>query len=236
MIKVTYDLHNDEKMSVGNIMTEYEEKFSASVSTALPSWNRTNVGIDMTRNILAVCGFSSTLHFPTLQVPSNSSSGAMYWFICRFMNYKPRMDVVLCKKFFLILQYIFVLIKEIIKANFAVIKMIMSSRYDRGPLTARTKQANNINARITSIAIYISIHPFQPFQQSYKQGIMYWFICRFMNYKPRMDVLLCKKFFLILQYIFVSAPSFYTARTSLHKNPPEPAACFPLPLRQNFRL
>ena len=33
-------------------------------------------------------------------------SGAMYWFICRFMNYKPRMDVLLCKKFFLILQYI----------------------------------------------------------------------------------------------------------------------------------
>ena len=28
MVKVTYDLHNDEKMSVGNIMTEYEEKFS----------------------------------------------------------------------------------------------------------------------------------------------------------------------------------------------------------------
>ncbi len=26
--KVTYDLHNDEEMMVGNIMTEYEEKFS----------------------------------------------------------------------------------------------------------------------------------------------------------------------------------------------------------------
>ncbi|MDE6972522.1 MAG: Na+/H+ antiporter subunit E [Lachnospiraceae bacterium] len=64
-------------------------------------------------------------------------SGAMYWFICRFMNYKPRMDVVLCKKFFLILQYIFVLIKEIIKANFAVIKMIMSSRYELEPVVVR---------------------------------------------------------------------------------------------------
>ncbi|MCI8923933.1 MAG: Na+/H+ antiporter subunit E [Lachnospiraceae bacterium] len=64
-------------------------------------------------------------------------SGAMYWFICRFMNYKPRMDVLLCKKFFLILQYIFVLIKEIIKANFAVIKMIMSSRYELEPVVVR---------------------------------------------------------------------------------------------------
>ena len=64
-------------------------------------------------------------------------SGAMYWFICRFMNYQPRMDVLLCKKFFLILQYIFVLIKEIIKANFAVIKMIMSSRYELEPVVVR---------------------------------------------------------------------------------------------------
>lgn len=64
-------------------------------------------------------------------------SGAMYWFICRFMDYKPRMDVLLCKKFFLILQYIFVLIKEIIKANFAVIKMIMSSRYELEPVVVR---------------------------------------------------------------------------------------------------
>lgn len=47
------------------------------------------------------------------------------------------MDVLLCKKFFLILQYIFVLIKEIIKANFAVIKMIMSSRYELEPVVVR---------------------------------------------------------------------------------------------------
>ncbi len=29
MIACTYDLHNDEKMNAGNIMTEYEERFSA---------------------------------------------------------------------------------------------------------------------------------------------------------------------------------------------------------------
>lgn len=64
-------------------------------------------------------------------------SAAMYWFICKFMNYKPRMDVLLCKKFFLIVQYIFVLIKEIIKANFAVIRMILSSRYELEPVIVR---------------------------------------------------------------------------------------------------
>ena len=29
LIEVTHDLHNDEKMNIGNIMTEYEAKFSA---------------------------------------------------------------------------------------------------------------------------------------------------------------------------------------------------------------
>ena len=29
MTECTYDLHNDEIMNVGNIMTEYEEKFSS---------------------------------------------------------------------------------------------------------------------------------------------------------------------------------------------------------------
>ena len=66
-------------------------------------------------------------------------SAFMYVFICRFMGYKPRMDLLLAKKFFLILQYVYVLIKEIIKANYAVIKMIMSSRYEMEPTVVRFK-------------------------------------------------------------------------------------------------
>lgn len=66
-------------------------------------------------------------------------SAVMYGFICKFMNYRPRMDIILCKKFFLIIQYVFVLIKEIIKANFAVIKMILSSRYVLEPAIVRFK-------------------------------------------------------------------------------------------------
>lgn len=66
-------------------------------------------------------------------------AGLMYLFICKFMNYKPRTDLILCKKFFLIIQYVFVLVKEIIKANFAVIKMIMSSRYEIEPAVVKFK-------------------------------------------------------------------------------------------------
>lgn len=61
----------------------------------------------------------------------------MYLFICKFMGYKPEMDLILCRKFFLILQYVFVLVKEIVKANYAVIKMIMSSRYEIEPVIVR---------------------------------------------------------------------------------------------------
>ena len=66
-------------------------------------------------------------------------SGLIYWFTCRFLGYRPRTDLVLLKKLFQILQYVFVLIKEIIKANFAVIRMITSSRYEIEPAVVRFK-------------------------------------------------------------------------------------------------
>lgn len=66
-------------------------------------------------------------------------AGFMYLFICKFMDYKPKTDLILCKKFFLIIQYVFLLVKEIIKANFAVIRMIMSSRYEIEPAVVRFK-------------------------------------------------------------------------------------------------
>ena len=66
-------------------------------------------------------------------------AGLMYLFICKFLNYHPKTDLLLCKKFFLVFQYVFVLITEIIKANFAVIRMIMSSRYEIEPAIVRFK-------------------------------------------------------------------------------------------------
>ncbi len=66
-------------------------------------------------------------------------AGLIYWFICRFLNYSPRTDLLLGKKLFQMLYYVFALIKEIIKANFAVIRMIMSSRYEIEPAVVRFK-------------------------------------------------------------------------------------------------
>lgn len=61
-------------------------------------------------------------------------AGAMYWFICKFLDYKPRNDLVMCKRFFLILHYIFVLVKEILKANAAVFRIIYSAKYEFEPV------------------------------------------------------------------------------------------------------
>ena len=66
-------------------------------------------------------------------------AGGMYWFICKFLDYSPHTDLVVGQKLFQILHYVFVLVKEIIKANFAVIKMIMSSRYEIEPAVVRFK-------------------------------------------------------------------------------------------------
>ena len=60
-------------------------------------------------------------------------AGAMYLFICRFLDYSPRKDLILCKRFFLVLHYIYVLLKEILKANGAVFKMIYTEKYQYEP-------------------------------------------------------------------------------------------------------
>lgn len=64
-------------------------------------------------------------------------SALIYWFTCKFLGYSPRTDLLMARKLFQVLQYVFILIKEIIKANFEVIRMITSSRYEIEPAVVR---------------------------------------------------------------------------------------------------
>ena len=76
-------------------------------------------------------------------------AGAMYWFICKFLDYSPRKDIVLCKRFFLVLHYIFVLLKEILKANIVIFKMIYSAKYHFEPAVVHfTTTLNSTFARV----------------------------------------------------------------------------------------
>lgn len=76
-------------------------------------------------------------------------AGGMYWFICKFMDYKPRNDLILYKRFFLLLHYIFVLLKEILKANAAVFRMVYSAKYQLEPAVVHfTTTLNSDFARV----------------------------------------------------------------------------------------
>ena len=82
-------------------------------------------------------------------------AGLVYWFICKFLNYSPKTDIALAKKLFEVLHYIFVLIVEIMKANFAVVKMIMSSKYEIEPVVVKFK--TNLKTRPGRILLANSI-------------------------------------------------------------------------------
>lgn len=76
-------------------------------------------------------------------------AGAMYWFICKFMDYNPRSDLILFKRFFLLLHYIFILLKEILKANATVFKMVYTAKYQLEPAVVHfTTTLNSTFARI----------------------------------------------------------------------------------------
>ncbi len=74
-------------------------------------------------------------------------AAAVYAFICKFMDYSWHKDKLLCKKSLRILQYIVILIWEIIKANMAVIKILVSPKSEPHPAiihfntTLKTKMA-----------------------------------------------------------------------------------------------
>ena len=60
-------------------------------------------------------------------------SAALYWFVCKFMDYSPKKDLQGLKKLGKVFQYIIILVVEIIKANGQVIHFILTSKYEVEP-------------------------------------------------------------------------------------------------------
>lgn len=61
-------------------------------------------------------------------------AGAIFWFTCKFMDYsveKERQNLKKIPKFF---HYVYVLVKEIVKANVAVIHLILSEKEEVEPV------------------------------------------------------------------------------------------------------
>lgn len=54
-------------------------------------------------------------------------SAALYWFICKFMDYSPKREMMYLRKGGYLIQYLYYLIKEIVIANFATMRLICTS-------------------------------------------------------------------------------------------------------------
>lgn len=79
----------------------------------------------------------------------------LYLFICKFMDYSIRKDIAIAKETGLILKYIGILLLEIIKANMATIKTIMSSKYQNEPKLIHFK--TNLKTKTAKVILANSI-------------------------------------------------------------------------------
>lgn len=82
-------------------------------------------------------------------------AGLIYWFICKFMGYNPKMDVILFKKSLLVIHYCIVLIIEILKANGAVFRMVYSAKYQLEPAVIHFK--TNLHSKFAKVLLANSI-------------------------------------------------------------------------------
>ncbi|MGN0506019.1 MAG: Na+/H+ antiporter subunit E [Lachnospiraceae bacterium] len=64
-------------------------------------------------------------------------SALLYWFVCRFMDYSPKKDLVALRNVVRVIRYVLTLIWEIIKANAKVIFYILTSKYEVEPKLVR---------------------------------------------------------------------------------------------------
>ena len=55
-------------------------------------------------------------------------SAALYWFICKFMEFGPRKEWAYLKKSGYLLQYLYSLPQEILPANFDTVRRLSSAR------------------------------------------------------------------------------------------------------------
>ena len=60
-------------------------------------------------------------------------SAALFYFMCRFMEYSMRQELLLFKLIPLFVRYFWVLVKEIVRANVCVLKIILSPELQPEP-------------------------------------------------------------------------------------------------------
>ncbi len=98
-------------------------------------------------------------------------SAVIYLFLCKFMDFSIKKDIILYKKSGIFVLYIITLIWEILKANGATVKMILSNHYEIEPVivsfqttlktkTARVLLANSITLTPGTITVELKDNEF----------------------------------------------------------------------------
>lgn len=92
-------------------------------------------------------------------------SSIVYLFACKFLNFSIKKDLMCARAIPFMIAYIFVLIFEVIKSNFNVMKVIASNKYDpkiehfqvdiKSPIL-RTIYANSITITPGTISILLT--------------------------------------------------------------------------------
>lgn len=86
-------------------------------------------------------------------------SAFVYFFICKFMDYRPRTDLRIAKSFFRGIHYGFVLVCEICKANFQVMHLILSSKLEVEPTMVYFKTKLKKESSRVALANSITLTP-----------------------------------------------------------------------------
>ena len=96
---------------------------------------------------------------PEILVLGALTSTAMFWFVCRFMDYSMEKERKFYKKVPLFAHYIVVLLKEILKANAAVFRMILTRKEDIEPVLVHVRTDLKTEAARVILANSITLTP-----------------------------------------------------------------------------
>ena len=86
-------------------------------------------------------------------------AAAVEWFMIKFMGYSSKITMSMLRNFFRIIQYAFVLIVEIAKANIQVMRLILNMRYEVEPQIIHFKSDLKTKAAKTTLANSITLTP-----------------------------------------------------------------------------
>ena len=111
-------------------------------------------------------------------------SGAIYWFMCRYLEYSPKNDIIFLKNLPRAIVYLAVLFVEIIKSSLIAMKFVYSKKMDIQPQIVffdvplkseflRTILANSITITLGTITVNVDDNHFcvHALDYSIAQGI-----------------------------------------------------------------